>query len=58
MELYLPAIFVEWAHCDVVDRDRERALFFRPMKKWLKGYDGNWLQSADTDQAVTNTLDY
>jgi hypothetical protein len=28
------------------------------LKKWLKGYDGDWICGVVTVQAVMNTLDY
>jgi hypothetical protein len=35
---------------------RERILFLRQMKRWLKGYGNNWIRGASIVQAVTNTL--
>ena len=56
VELYPLVCFVEWAHTD--EMDKERVLFLRQLKKWLKGYDGDWICGVVTVQAVMNTLDY
>jgi len=55
-ELYPLVRFLEQAHTD--DMNKECALFWHQLKKWLKGYDGDWIHGAETVQAVTNTLDY
>jgi hypothetical protein len=46
VELYPLVHFVERAHTDQMDK--ERILFLNQLKKWLKGYDSDWIRGIVT----------